>query len=118
YLRQDSNEESVIVCGAAGSAKSRLVDGLPSYPLPMIYGDNLLCYRDYNGSRQVGNLTLYNGKVKPVARYAYDYSYRLQNYIYVIKDYDTGIEMGDLYLYSGNSEKLTLIDTGVSAIMK
>lgn len=115
YLREDSNADSAMLCGAQGASRERLLEGLPLYPLPIIYGDSLLAYRDYNKGRETGSLTLLdNGKVKPVARAVSRYSYRLPSYIYLLRDYDIGLRQGDLYLYSGNSEKLTLIDQGVS----
>ncbi|MEG1943614.1 MAG: hypothetical protein RR049_07330, partial [Angelakisella sp.] len=117
YTREGDSDETVTICGVSGGTKSRLIDGLPIFPMPSIHGDVMLCYRDYKAERGIGSLTLYNnGNIKPVARNTYSYSYRLPNYIYALCDYDSGLGEGDLYLYSGNSEKLKLVDSSVSAI--
>ena len=42
------------------------------------------------------------------------YSYRTRNYIYVQRSYNTTSEKGDLYLYTGNDQKLTLLDYDVT----
>lgn len=117
YLREDSTEGNVAICAATGQNKELLMEGLPIYPLPVIYGEVLLAYRDYNEGRAAGSLTMHTGgKIKPVARNVHSYSYRLPSYIYTLRDYDVGLGEGDLYIYSGNSEKLTLVDSGVSAV--
>ena len=62
----------------------------------------------------MGELILYRDSNRRVATDAHAYSYRTRNYIYVQRSYNTTSEKGDLYLYTGNDQKLTLLDYDVT----
>ncbi|MEG2088147.1 MAG: hypothetical protein RR022_08085, partial [Angelakisella sp.] len=73
--------------------------------------------RNYDTATRRGNLMLFNGKLRQVGTNVAAYAYRTDDLIYLLQDYDATTGTGNLYCYSGNSRKLTLLDTNVSILM-
>lgn len=75
----------------------------------------LLFYQDYNSTSEMGNLYIQGAEKTLIADDVYDFYYRGQNMIYLLRNYRAG--KGDLYLYNGTPD-LELIDYDVTLVME
>lgn len=97
-----------------GGKKTLLVDGFSNEWGFGIEGSTLATMANYDSGRATGELSLYNGKARYLSRDVNDYSYRTDDFVYMLMNYEQGTGSGDLALYKGNSQKLTLIDRNVT----
>lgn len=95
--------------------KTKVAAGLSSDSQFYLHDELILGYRDYHSGRERGELVSARNRTKTIAELTHDYSYRTDDYIYLLTNYDVAEGYGDLYLYTGGS-KLTLVDQMVSAI--
>lgn len=113
YYRDVTGEKGTL-CGANAGSKEKLSEGASEQLWLEENGSAMMLLRDYSQELEMGELILYRDSNRRVATDAHAYSYRTRNYIYVQRSYNTTSEKGDLYLYTGNDQKLTLLDYDVT----
>lgn len=116
YLRANGDDRFDLFA-AKGGRSSQLAGGIAGIWGFAIHGESVAFMRDYHTVRESGSLCLYNGRLRELASDAHSYSYRTADYIYLLADYDETVSSGTLYLYTGNSKRLTPIDSNVNWLM-
>ncbi|MEG1686964.1 MAG: hypothetical protein RR276_03685 [Angelakisella sp.] len=115
--RKKTGDSQVDLCALESGKRSVLLEGLSMDEQYAIRGKTVLGSRNYDTATRRGNLMLFNGKLRQVGTNVAAYAYRTDDLIYLLQDYDATTGTGNLYCYSGNSRKLTLLDTNVSILM-
>lgn len=99
-----------------GAERERILFDVSSSYSPEVYngGKTILYFEDYDYSREMGDLYLYdeNGEKKMIAEDVYEYFYRSDDLVYVMCNYRSG--RADLYSFNG--ETVSLVDYDVTSV--